>query len=188
MTPISSINNMGAIQSNSAVYLSISDGKICRRVQSPTETSKERTTKEGKIVHEEFYKGWFGMIKNVKAHDSEYGRKWMVEVHDLTVTAILQFNYSSGYASSFLKALPNVDLNRAVAIKPNVTMIGDKKKTTIFLEQDGKAVKWFYTKDNPNGLPPMKLIKIKGVESWDDSEMLEYLEKKTAELFETTPF
>lgn len=179
---------MGAIQSNSAIYLSISDGKICRRVQSPTETSKERTTKEGKIVHEEFYKGWTGFIKNVKVQDGEYGKRWMVEIQDENGTAYLQFNYSSGYAASFLKALPNVDLNRAVAITPNVTMVGDKKRTTIFLNQDNQPVKWFYTKDNPNGLPPMQKIKIKGVESWDDSEMLEYLEKKTAELFETTPF
>jgi hypothetical protein len=34
----------------------------------------------------------------------------------------------------------------------------------------------------------MQKIKIKGVESWDDSEMLEYLEQKTAELFDNTPF
>lgn len=179
---------MGAISSSSAVYLTISDGKICRRVKSPTETSIERTTKEGKVVYEEFYKGWSGFITNVKAVDTDYGKKWNVEINDENGKAILQFNYSSGYASSFLKALPNVVLERAVAIKPNVTMIGDKKRTTIFLEQDGSAVKWAYTKDNPNGLPPMRLVKIKGVESWDDSEMLEFLEQKTAQLFEKTPF
>ena len=179
---------MGAIQSNSATYLTISDGKICRRVQSPTETSITRTTKEGKIVYEEFYKGWAGIIKNVKAVDTDYGKKWNVTIEDEIGTAILQFNYSSGYASSFLKALPNVMLSMAVAIKPNVTMIGDKKKTTIFLEQNGQAIKWAYTKDNPNGMPSMKLVKIKGVESWDDSDMLDFLEQKTAELFEKTPF
>ena len=179
---------MGAIQSNSAIYLSISDGKICRRVQSPTETSKERTTKEGKIVHEEHYKGWTGFIKNVKVHDGEYGKRWMVEIQDENGTAYLQFNYSSGYAASFLKALPNVDLKRAVAITPNVTMVGDKKRTTIFLNQDNQPLKWFYTKDNPNGLPPMQKIKIKGVESWDDSEMLEFLEDETTRLFDNTPF
>jgi len=175
---------MGAIQSTSAIYLSISDGKICRRVSSPTSTSKERISeKSGKIYHEEFYRGWSGRIKSVTTRDSDYGKEWQVAIEDENGTAILSFKYSSGYASSFLKALPNVDLSKEVVFTPNVTTVNDKKRTTLFLNQEGLPVKWYYTKDNPNGCPSMEKIKVKGAEVWDDSKMMEFLEKQTAALF-----
>ena len=175
---------MGAIQSNSAViYLSISDGKICRRTQSPTETSVTRQTKDGRTIHEELYKGWSGKIEYVKVRDTDYGKEWNVTIDDGDQKAVLAFKYSSGYASSFLKALPNVDLSKNVNIVPNISEVNGKKRANLFINQDGKAVKWYYTKDNPNGCPGLRQIKIKGVESWDDSDMMEFLEKRTEALF-----
>jgi hypothetical protein len=177
------IKTMGAIQLTSAIYLTISDGRICRRVSSPTSTSKERISeKSGKIYHEEFYKGWSGKITNVTTRDSDFGKEWQIAIQDENGLAILSFKYSSGYASSFLKALPNVDLSKDVVITPNVTTVGDKKRTTIFMNQEGQPVKWFYTKDNPNGCPSMEKIKVKGQEVWDDSKMMEFLENKVASL------
>lgn len=172
------INIMGAIQSNSAViYLTISDGKICRRVKSPTVNSVERHTKDGKLVNEEFYTGWKGIITDIQTRESDYGKEWIVSIKDNDGTAQLSFKYSSGYASSFLKALPNVNLATEVTITPKVTIEGEKKRTTIFLNQDGKAVKWYYTKDNMNGCPSLQQVKVKGVLTWDDSDMMEFLEQ-----------
>jgi hypothetical protein len=172
-----SSNKMGAIQTNSAkVFLSISDGKICRRVQSPTATSTQRTTKDGRIVHEELYSGWEGKITNIGTRDSDYGKEWQITIEDNDGTAILSMKYSSGYANSFLKALPNVDLSKNVKLTPKVNIEGDKKRTVLFINQDGKAIKWYFTKETPNGLPGLKKVKIKGVETWDDSDMMDFLE------------
>lgn len=169
---------MGSINNNAAIiYLTITDGKICRKVTSPTATSKERINKLGKLVHEEFYKGWEGKITNIETRESDYGKDWNITIEDADTTAILQFKYSSGYASSFLKALPNVDLDVDVEIIPKLTIDGEKKRGSIILSQNAKGVKWFYTKDTPNGIPSMQKIKIKGVEQWDDSEMMEFLEE-----------
>jgi hypothetical protein len=180
---------MGAIQSNSAVvYLSISDGRLCRRFQSPTDRSVTRTTKDNKIVHEEFYRSWQGVITDIKTRESEYGKEWIITLDDGKETAHLSFKYSSGYASSLLKALPNVDLNKEVTITPNVQEVDGKKRTTIFIGQEGRSVKWYYTKDNPNGCPGLKKIKIKGVEQWDDSDMMEFLQAKAFALFAKDPF
>jgi len=33
----------------------------------------------------------------------------------------------------------------------------------------------YYTKENPNGLPEMVKVKIKGKESWDDTDMMDFL-------------
>jgi hypothetical protein len=168
---------MGAIQENNAIFLSIADGKISRRVKSKTEKSIQRTTKEGKVVHEEFYRGWKGRITNIQVRKhAEYGKFWNITLSDEEGDAVLQMNYSSGYASAFLKILPNVDFSQDVLITPNLKIEGDKKKTSLFISQDGLALKHYYTRDNPNGLPPLQQVKVKGKMTWDDSDMMEFLE------------
>jgi hypothetical protein len=169
---------MGAVLENNAIFLSITNGKICKRVPQPTNDSKERVNKNGKTVHEEFYKGWKGRITAIATKDHpEYGKFWNVTLTDETGDAILQMNYSSGYAAAFLKMLPNVNLSGDVVITPKLTIDGDKKKTSLFITQHGEPVKWYYTRDNPNGLPELKKIKVKGKEQWDDSDVMEFLEK-----------
>lgn len=173
---------MGAVHQSNAIYLGISEGKISRRVAQPTDISKERINKEGKVVHEEFYKGWKGRIVDIQTKENDYGKQWLVTLEDEDGKAILQMPYSSGYSAAFLKALPNVDLSSEVLLTPKLTIEGDKKKTTLFINQHGKAVKWYYTKDNPNGLPELKQIKVKGKITWDDSETMEFLEAMVKDL------
>jgi len=170
---------MGAIQTNSAsvIYLQISDGKICRRVQSPTESSVPRTTKDGRTVYEEWFGGWEGKITGIETRDSDYGKEWRIIIQDGAEKAILSMKYSSGYAASFLKTLPNVDLSKSVKLIPKLTIEGEKKRTALFISQDGKALKWYYSKETPNGIPSLKKVKIKGVETWDDSDMMDFLEE-----------
>lgn len=173
---------MGAIDSSNAIFLTIADGKISRRFLQPTDKTVERTNKNGKIVFEEFYKGWKGRITDIAVRDHpEYGKKWNITLSDNEGDAILQMNYSSGYSAAFLKALPNVDLNSDVIITPKMTIEGDKKKTSVFINQHGVALKWAFTKDSPNGLPELKQIKVKGKITWDDSDIMEFLEKMVKE-------
>lgn len=169
---------MGLGNSNHSIFLKISEGKVCRQVAAPTKISKERTNKVGKLVHEEFYDHVSGRITEIGVREhADYGKFWEVKIEDKDGTVFnLQFNYSSGYANGFLKALPNCDLGKEVTLIPNMKMEGDKKKTTLFISQDGKALRHFYTKDNPNGLPQLQQIKRKGKLEWDDSDMMEFLE------------
>lgn len=162
--------------SNSAIYLSVSDGKIVRRFKEPTAQSKARTNKMGNTVHEESYDYVEGMITGITVRDSDYGKFWCVNIQDGADSYILQFQYSGGNANSFLKSIPNADLRKPIRIRPAVEIDGDKKRSKLFLVQDDKALRWFWTKDNPGQMPNLKKIKIKGVEQWDDSDMMEYLE------------
>lgn len=173
---------MGAIQQSNAIFLTISNGQICRRVQNKTKDSKERVNKNGVTVHEEYYKGWKGRITAIEVREhKDYGKFWNVTLSDSDGDAILQMQYSSGYSAAFLKILPNVDLNSDVIITPNMKIDGDKKKATIFITQHGVPLKHYYTRDNPNGLPELKQIKVKGKITWDDSDMAEFLEKMVNE-------
>lgn len=169
---------MGAVLENNAIFLNITNGKICKKVPQPTETSVERVNKNGKTVHEEYYKGWKGRITAITVRDHpEFGKFWNITLTDSDGDAILQMNYSSGYSAAFLKILPNIDLNSDVVITPNLKKEGDKNKTSLFITQHGIPVKWHYTKEDPKGLPALRKIKVKGKETWDDSDMAEFLEK-----------
>lgn len=173
---------MGAINESNAIYLNISNGKISRRVQQPTDISVERKLKDGRVINEEIYKGWQGKLVDIKVTiHPEYGKFWNITLEDENGKAILQMNYSGGYAAAFLKTLPNVDLSKEIQLIPKLSIEGDKKKTTLFVNQGGHSLKRFYTKENPHGLPELQQIKVKGKMQYDDSNIMDFLEKMVNE-------
>jgi len=167
---------MGLGNRESSVYLSVAGGKVIRRFNEPQPGTKPRISKTGKQVHEAAYDFIAGTITDIEVRDTEFGKFWQVSLADDGVTYKLQFNYSGGNASSFLKALPNVNPAIPVTIIPRVKLEGDKTRSSIIMLQQDKVIRWAWTKDNPGELPQLRKIKIKGVEQWDDSDMMEYLE------------
>lgn len=168
---------MALEKNNSATFLSIGDGKITKRVPQPTANSISRLTKQGKQVHEEIYDGVSGLVLDIKIHEhKEFGKFWNVILKDDDQVYTLQMNYSGGYASAFLKTLPNVNIFEAIRLVPKMEIQGEKKRVTLFVTQNGVPLKHYYTRDNPNGLPQMQQIKVKGKLAWDDSDMMEFLE------------
>jgi hypothetical protein len=166
------------LQSNQSngVFLSITNGKLVRQFKQPTDKTVTRTNKMGREVHEEFYDSLSGHITDVKTKESEYGKFWVISVKDNSNTYFLEVKYSSGYAVSFLKALPNVSLSEVVTLTPKLNIDGEKKSSVIFLNQNGTPIKHYWNKENPKDLPQLKKIKVKGQETWDDTDRMEYLE------------
>lgn len=170
---------MGVVEFNNANYFTISEGRICKQHKTPVEGSVTRENKEGRTVHETFHQGLRGKIVNVEKKDTKYGLMWYVTLEDATGERdVLQFNYSGGYAASFLKTLPNVDLSAEVIIAPKMEIVNEKKRGTIFIMQHGKALGRYYNQDHPNGLPDMIQVKDKKTKKlvWDDSDQMEFLE------------
>jgi hypothetical protein len=163
-------------QSSNGVFLSITNGKLVRQFKQPTDKSVSRVNKVGKEVHEEFYDSLTGFISDIKTKESDYGKFWVVSVKDDKHTYFLEMKYSSGYAVSFLKALPNVSFSELVTLTPKLTIDGDKKSSVVFINQNGVGLKHFWNKANPGELPQLKQIKVKGVNIWDDSDRMLYLE------------
>lgn len=161
------------------IFLQIADGKIVRQHKESTPETTQRTTKTGKVVHEEFYKDLTGYIRNITTKENDYGKQWQISFADSEDLYVVSMPYSSRYAASFLKALPNVDAKEPVRFMP-WSMIDKndpmKKITGITMYQNDVKVLAAFTKEDPNGLPQMKKIKIKGKEQWDDSDMMEFLE------------
>jgi hypothetical protein len=168
--------------SNSVTYLSVQNGKVAKRVQEPTAASKSRTVEStGKVIHEELFDSITGNMTAISTRDGNFGKELQITLAD-DRPYILQLKLSSGPASSFLRALPNVDLTKPVTLIPKIEMKGDVKRTSVIIAQGGKGVKWAFTKDAPGDLPPMRQIKVKGKDVWDDSDQLAYFEKMITDI------
>lgn len=159
------------------VYLSIQGGKIARRVAEPTATSKSRQIEStGKVVNEELYDSLEGHLSGVSVKEGTFGKELHIFIAE-DQKYDLQLMFSSGPAKSFLSALPNIDLEKPVRIIPKMEVKDGVSRTKILLSQGNVGVKWAFTKDNPGDMPPMKKIKVKGKETWDDSDQLDFFEK-----------
>ena len=163
--------------SNSVTYLSVQNGKIAKRVKVATAESESRTIESsGKVVHEELFDSITGVITAIVTREGNFGKELQITLTD-DRPYVLQLKLSSGPASSFLRALPNVNISLPVTLIPKIEMKGEVKRTSVIIAQGSKGVKWAFTKDFPGDLPAMKKIKVKGKDVWDDSEQLEYFEK-----------
>jgi hypothetical protein len=170
-------------QGGSKVFLSISNGKLVRSFKEKTEGAVSRINKAGREVYEMFYDSLEGTITGVGTKESDYGKFLVVQVESNGVNYQLEMNFSSGYSASFLKTLPNVKLSDRVQITPKLTIEGDKKKSVCFLNQNNSGLKWAFTRENPNGMPDLVKIKVKGKDTWDDSDRMEFLENYAKNLF-----
>lgn len=168
---------MGLEEREGGNYITILNGKFCQRVKEDTAGAIQRTNKLGKTVWEKFYDSFTGKLVNIKTQDGAYGKQWMFYFKDKADVYILQLGYSNSFSKNIIKMLPNCDLTKEMRLSPSVKEVDGVKKSSIFINQDGVAIKHAYTKDNPNGLPQMKQIVVKGNPTWDDTEQMIFLEE-----------
>ena len=60
-------------------------------------------------------------------------------------------------------------------VSPQVKEVDGKKQSSLFVNQEGVSIKHAYTKAEPNGMPDMEQVVIKGEKVWDDTKRLEFL-------------
>lgn len=170
------------------IYLGISDGKLVRQHKQAVEgKTVSRINKNGKTVHEEKFDYIEGFIAGLKVNVNDYGKTYVLKIVDDEQNVYnINIMYSSRYATSFLKCLPNVDLAVGVRLQPWSMIDKDdstKTVTGITMWQDKQKIAPYYTKDFPNGLPEMKKIRFKGEDRWDSTDMDEFLEQASLKLF-----
>lgn len=115
-----------------------------------------------------------GHLIGIEIQDAEYqGDKYKrlsLKINDGTQSYILQMRLDSGYGRAFCCAIPNANLSLPIKISPSFK----DDRGGLFLNQNGHALKWFFTKDNPNGLPQMKPVEVRGKTVWDNSDQQEF--------------
>lgn len=170
-------------QSNK-IYLSISDGKVVRRVAEGVSGAEPRTKKDGTIVWEQRYSFITGYLRSISINESTYAgakmKDWVLEMEDMGESYTLQLMYDSRYATSLLYALcnPAVDFSMPITINPWMKVVDGKKKTACYLKQGKDTnIDWYFTKENPHGLPELKETRFKGEIVWDSYDRMQFLEK-----------
>jgi hypothetical protein len=177
------LSNLGGANT---IYLSVADGNLVRQHKQANERTSERLTKTGKLVFEERFKDLVAKLDNIQTRTNDYGTQWQLFFSDADGNYVVSLPYSSRYASSFLKALPNIDISKEIKFMPwamKDKMDATKTITGITLYQDGQKIAPYYTKEDPKGLPQMVKIKVKGKEQWDDSDMMQFLEQAALKMF-----
>lgn len=173
---------MGFTNSGNKTFLTVADGKIIQKVTEDTPGAIKRINKENKTVYELRHGGFEGYITNINVTEREFGGKkmkqWNIDIDDIGDQYQLQLSYSSGYSMSFLKSIlnPVIDFSQPIKITPWMKVVNEKKKTAIYLAQNGEDIPWFFTKENPNGLPELKKVRIGGEEKWDDYDAMQFME------------
>jgi len=141
--------------------------------------------KDGQVIHKigedlKCYSHLTGVLTDVTVkEDGKYGRELHITLFDEDWFTI-QIFLNSGYAMAFLSMIRNVDVTKPFTVIPSCKVIEGKKKMTMFISQGGKPVKWFFTKDNPQGMPEMEKVQRMNeanqpVEVWDSTNQMNFL-------------
>ncbi|MDR1023299.1 MAG: hypothetical protein LBL94_08535 [Prevotellaceae bacterium] len=158
-------------------YLGIMNGKIIKRVPEGTPGATQRTNKAGASVHEVRYDHVIGILQEIGVSEGgPYGPQWLFTLQDGAESYRLQVGENTRELTSLLLALPGCDFRNPISISPyDFTDSDGKKRSGVTLKQAGRKVPWFFTRENPNGLPELKPVTIDGKETWDSSERIKFL-------------
>lgn len=142
--------------------------------------------KEGRLYTKEkdaepsFFTALTGTIIGVAFKVEEFRNKtheiMQLKVSDGTETFLMQMRTDSGYFRGFCNSLKSGDPVKQVRISASSKLEqgAEYPKTTCFVAQDGKALKHFYTRENPGDLPLLETVKFKGVDMWDGSKQIKF--------------
>jgi hypothetical protein len=165
----------------SNTYLSLFAGKFTKKVKTPTENSVSRVNKKGVTVHELLYNTLADvtLMDIQKVRHENYGLQWEFHLKFMDEKFILTLPYSSGPTKGILFRLPNVDVNKPMTLVGHYFEgeNGEPNKAAITITQNGSKVEYAYSKEIPNGLPPLEKIMVKGEEKNDDTKQMQFIEQ-----------
>lgn len=149
-----------------------------RRVRGP------RSPKAGEEVIGLTYNQYDGLLTGIAITDGTYGREMHLEFdHENMV----QISLKSGFAETFMKALPNVELDKTLYLKTYKFQPKDKDKPSIgwTISQRGKKLEPAALARDKNGQPiPLKDKDGKEIPGWEslpimpDKELIDIGEPK----------
>lgn len=162
---------MGLNAGSKRTFLRIKNGKFYKH------EDKEFTTPYGSLE---------GRLKDISFKNVKFesGDAEMATVVMESEGEVFQFdiNSSGRQFSTFMNSLLNKDATKDIVVAPKQSK-NDKGKDvpSIMVGQDDNW-KSKYTKDNPGDLPPLKQVKFKGQESWDNTDQLEFYKERIVEI------
>ena len=140
-----------------ATYLNVRNGKLYRYSKTKEEGTTTILNKKGEEKYYFIYDYIEGYITKMSTRTENLlgiDKLFLsVQFVDGTETYYINMDVDSKYFESFCSIIPNANLTRPLRMVPNQKEVDGKMKSSLFLVQDSQMVKWFYTKDNPQGRP-----------------------------------
>lgn len=158
-------------------YLTVYDSRFAKRVATPTEETTTRENKLGKEIHEVYYDFVEGIIKKIDKKETEYGWNLILEIDDVDEKNEVSITFYNSATRTILNKLCNVDFS-----KPAHLMVGknDSGYTWFSIKQDGETVQNKYGKED---VPAAQKIKVKGKDTWQFDDQLDFLWTKAIKAF-----
>jgi hypothetical protein len=148
-----------------AVYLSIRNGKVSRYSKTKEEGTTTVKTQAGEERYYFFYDYVDGLITGLKTKQTEFAGQnktyLVVSLNDEGETYQMEIDLVSNYFQSFANAVLNADVNAPIKIIPTMKEVDGKKNTGMIIMQNGQAMKWKFTKENPGGMPDIVVTRNK---------------------------
>lgn len=177
----------GLIKGTKLTFLKIINGKIARKTTEADPNAEKYNSRDGTESWYEFYKAIGGKITSIghKAppeQHKDWAPNWLIFLKAGENNFQLQIPEGSGYARAFFCILPNIDPEQSVTITPQeketVWNGVARNSRTVFINQAGEALSWFYKKDDMKDLPPVNKIEMKGKKTvYDDYDQNEFFKK-----------
>jgi len=143
-------------------YVNITKGKLAIK-------------RDNEIVYFNYIEGY---LTGLDIREDEYqGRKYQklcLSIRDNPEDYQLQMRFDSGYARAFCNMVEHLDLKAKIKIKPTYEEKEGKGSSGMFINQNGVAIKWKYTKDHPHDLPLLEKVNYKGQDMWDNSKQQQF--------------
>lgn len=160
-------------------YLSISNGKITKKVDEQTPGAVKKTKKDGSIYFVQEYDELEGHVVSASVRVTEgFGPMLELVINDVADDYILSMQFESTVSNGFLMRMPNVNFGKPVLFKTYlIEEQGKKAKTYLTLYQDGAKIPNYWSKETPRDLPQMKqLPQVGGGVKWDSTDRSLFLD------------
>lgn len=162
-----------------AVFLSVRQGVLAETSSEPKEgfvshSYPNKRTGETITKYFKYYNAVEGLVNSVVWYDTK--DKYEVQYRGFKVnmdvdgqSVVLDLGFGSKPYDVFVRVAPNVDWSKPVKFS---AWKGDDDKQAFVLWQDGSALKYAFTRENPNGCPEATFDEFSG---WNFSAVNKFL-------------
>jgi hypothetical protein len=128
------------------------------------------------INKDETYKRLTGTITSVHIKKDYFKTQEydlaMFTIMDGEEKYILSVKCSSMYFKAMCNSMKSGDITQPFTFEPSYKE--QENKSTVFVSQNGKILKWFHTRENPGDMPFAKQHDLGGKIIWDSTEQVEF--------------
>ena len=163
-------------------------------LKTTSEAKTYLSIREGKVAKKQgeewvLFNSLEGFLKEISTRETKYGTELQLTIQDdqlyvfsLRIKGDDPKMKQSNYFISFAHIAPNIDVNQKIELIPSLKIEDDKKRSALYIRQNGTFLKWAYKKGD--GMPePESLTNKKGeVISVDWSEVETFRMDKVKEL------